>query len=153
MLCILTCTLVELLSLVGHWISGHKTLVVFFISSGNIALTPAPSSSFAVRHSSLHVSCYVSRLYESFERDDVSLYDLQIKQIRMSLVPWMASLLNRNPCQAEFIKPPFPLCRLLSRWVRDFNIFINLDSLCLAFSSGHIFELPTNEKITQWPVL
>ena len=43
-------------------LDGHKTLVVFFISSGDIALTPAPSTSFAVRHSSLCVSCHVSRL-------------------------------------------------------------------------------------------
>jgi hypothetical protein len=45
------------------------------------------------------------------------------------------------------------MCRLLSRWVRDFNIFINLDTLFIAFLSGYIFESATNDTITQWPVL
>jgi hypothetical protein len=44
-MCILTCALVELLSLVGHWMSWHKILIVFCISSDGIALTHAPSTS------------------------------------------------------------------------------------------------------------
>jgi hypothetical protein len=49
-MCILTLAVVELLSLAGHWISWHKIPVIFCISSGDIALTQAPSTFLLILH-------------------------------------------------------------------------------------------------------
>jgi hypothetical protein len=132
---VLTYAVVKLQSLAGHWVAWPKFLVGFFSSSrSDIALTHATSTSFTVSRpslctdfksvdpknrlrvtKSLYITCNPSKQQC---RPAVSSVAFKLQAVR-----WHTCRNLRSHC----------VCRLLSRWVRDCNIFVYLNSLLVAF--------------------